>query len=62
MTEQCKIPPPNWRCTRKPGHEGPCAAIYDGPFQVVELDEYGFSFVRNILSIRTDGAKTVIVI
>lgn len=23
----CSIPPKGWRCTRKPGHEGPCAAI-----------------------------------
>jgi len=24
---ECKVPPPGWRCTRKPGHDGPCAAI-----------------------------------
>lgn len=23
----CDIPPPGWYCTRKPGHDGPCAAI-----------------------------------
>ncbi len=23
----CQVPPPGWRCTREPGHEGPCAAI-----------------------------------
>ena len=22
----CTIPPEGWRCTRKPGHDGPCAA------------------------------------
>lgn len=25
--EQCEIPPLGWRCTRAPGHEGPCAAV-----------------------------------
>lgn len=23
----CRIPPVGWRCTRTPGHEGPCAAV-----------------------------------
>jgi hypothetical protein len=23
----CTIPPTGWRCTRAPGHEGPCAAV-----------------------------------
>lgn len=23
---QCALPPAGWRCTRKPGHDGPCAA------------------------------------
>ena len=23
----CTIPPKGWRCTRRPGHEGPCAAV-----------------------------------
>lgn len=23
----CDIPPSGWRCTRAPGHEGPCAAV-----------------------------------
>jgi len=22
----CKLPPAGWRCSREPGHEGPCAA------------------------------------
>lgn len=25
--EECGIPPVGWRCTRKTGHSGPCAAI-----------------------------------
>lgn len=25
-TDVCRIPPQGWRCTRKAGHEGPCAA------------------------------------
>ena len=24
---ECTVPPPGWRCTREPGHEGPCAAV-----------------------------------
>lgn len=27
MIGECKIPPPGWRCTREPGHDGPCAAL-----------------------------------
>lgn len=23
----CAIAPPGWLCTRKPGHDGPCAAV-----------------------------------
>lgn len=26
----CKIPPEGWRCSREPGHEGPCAARETG--------------------------------
>jgi hypothetical protein len=22
----CTLPPPHWYCSRKPGHDGPCAA------------------------------------
>lgn len=25
--KECSIPPAGWRCTREPGHDGPCAAI-----------------------------------
>jgi hypothetical protein len=24
---ECRVPPPGWRCTREPGHGGPCAAL-----------------------------------
>lgn len=23
----CPLPPPGWRCTRRAGHDGPCAAV-----------------------------------
>lgn len=23
----CEVPPEGWACTRKPGHDGPCAAV-----------------------------------
>ena len=23
----CPVPPPGWRCTRRAGHSGPCAAV-----------------------------------
>ncbi len=26
-TDSCDTPPPGWRCTRKKGHPGPCAAV-----------------------------------
>lgn len=25
--DRCEIPPYGWSCTRKPGHDGPCAAV-----------------------------------
>jgi hypothetical protein len=24
---ECDLPPAGWRCTRMPGHSGPCAAV-----------------------------------
>lgn len=24
---RCDVPPAGWRCTREPGHDGPCAAV-----------------------------------
>lgn len=29
MTDEvsCRRPPAGWRCTREPGHDGPCAAV-----------------------------------
>ena len=27
--DDCQLPPPGWRCTRAPGHSGPCAAVPD---------------------------------
>lgn len=27
MSAECTVPPPGWRCTREPGHDGPCAAL-----------------------------------
>lgn len=29
----CAIPPAGWHCTRKVGHDGPCAAIPDGSLE-----------------------------
>jgi len=25
--DRCRIPPSGWRCTRRAGHEGPCAGV-----------------------------------
>ena len=27
MSAQCDKAPRGWKCTRKPGHDGPCAAV-----------------------------------
>lgn len=27
MSTECTVPPVGWKCTRAPGHEGPCAAV-----------------------------------
>ncbi|RIV79535.1 hypothetical protein [Pelagerythrobacter aerophilus] len=35
--EECAIPPEGWRCTRAPGHEGPCAAIPATDDKLVDL-------------------------
>ena len=35
--DACHAPPLGWRCTRKAGHEGPCAAVeYEDEKQFVE--------------------------
>ena len=35
--DACHAPPLGWRCTRKAGHEGPCAAVeYEDDKQFVE--------------------------
>ena len=31
LPAECTIPPAGWRCTRKPGHDGPCAALAAAP-------------------------------
>ena len=28
-SEECLVPPAGWRCTRRRGHDGPCAAVQD---------------------------------
>lgn len=28
-TAGCQLPPKGWKCTRQPGHGGPCAAVVD---------------------------------
>lgn len=25
--QECPLPPAGWRCTRRAGHDGPCAAV-----------------------------------
>lgn len=32
---ECPVPPAGWRCTRKPGHDGPCAAV---PIETTNTD------------------------
>lgn len=27
MSRRCEVPPEGWYCTRRPGHDGPCAAL-----------------------------------
>lgn len=29
QSPECSLPPPGWKCTRKAGHDGPCAAVPD---------------------------------
>lgn len=37
LEDACHAPPLGWRCTRKAGHEGPCAAVeYEDDQQFVE--------------------------
>jgi len=42
LAPECGLPPPGWKCTRKAGHTGPCAAIQlllnDQPWIGVDLD------------------------
>lgn len=32
--DKCQVPPTGWYCTRRPGHDGPCAAL-----PIVELEK-----------------------
>ncbi|MCX7283921.1 MAG: hypothetical protein NTX28_07730 [Novosphingobium sp.] len=27
LAQECPLPPAGWRCTRRAGHDGPCAAV-----------------------------------
>jgi hypothetical protein len=36
MADVCILPPDGWACTRRPGHEGPCAAVPMGQPAVVD--------------------------
>lgn len=42
---QCSLPPPGWECSRKPGHEGPCAASRSP--RVIERPGLSFDQLRN---------------
>jgi len=35
-TTTCRVPPEGWYCTRKPEHDGPCAALPDRRKQTAE--------------------------
>lgn len=37
MPDECQVPPPGWRCTRVPGHPGPCAALPSTGHDVAQL-------------------------
>lgn len=32
---KCQRPPPNWKCSRPPGHDGPCAATIEESSRIV---------------------------
>lgn len=55
--ERCDVPPPGWRCTRKAGHEGPCAAV-EAP-EDLELVAKGMARLResHVPVQPTGGAK-----
>jgi hypothetical protein len=61
---ECERPPEGWRCTRTPGHDGPCAAVPVAGFATDDLDrpshgqvwldkESGFTV--GVLSVCGDG-------
>jgi hypothetical protein len=50
--DECPLPPEGWRCTRPPGHEGPCAAV-PVPDRPRDPDE-----IRHIVPIPDDHIVT----
>lgn len=36
----CQVPPDGWYCTRKAGHDGPCAAHQDEPDRELDADDH----------------------
>ena len=41
VINKCTMPPKGWHCTRKAGHDGPCAAIQD-------KDPFGYACYTSI--------------
>lgn len=37
QSPECSLPPPGWKCTRKAGHDGPCAAVPTRPCGTVPI-------------------------
>lgn len=35
--DQCNVPPEGWYCTRKPNHDGPCAANQEEPHWLLQI-------------------------
>lgn len=51
--DECIIPPEGWNCTRKSGHEGPCAAVPEMPdpkqHQIISFVKSAFRLAGYVL-------------
>lgn len=57
---ECTVPPEGWYCTRGAGHEGPCAAIQEEPFDKVDELATKISYHRLIGSTPHAEARAIL--
>lgn len=59
-TNNCSLAPEGWRCTRQPGHDGPCAAVADSDWEYYLEEMSGGRGVKIFFhTVRHAGGKNI---